>query len=72
VKNINRIKSKRLVASLGIAAAAVVTPALLLGAGTTHAALFDPSGSSLPSISGNSLPWSPLWPQPLHIEGTEQ
>ena len=72
MKTISRIKSKRLVASLGIAAAAAVTPALLLGAGTTHAALFDPSGSSFPSLSHNSLPWSPLWPQPLRVAGSEQ
>jgi hypothetical protein len=72
MNTINRIKSKRLVASLGLAAGAAVTPALLLGAGTTHAALFDRSGSSFPSVSDSSLPWSPLWPQPLRIERTEQ
>jgi hypothetical protein len=72
MNTINRTKSKRLVASLGIAAGAAVTPALLLGAGTTHAALFDPSGSSFPSVSHSSLPWSPLWPQPLRVAGSEQ
>ena len=54
----HNLKTKRLIAALGAAAAAAVTPALLfLGAGTAHAdcSSYDASCSPFPSISDSDL-----------------
>jgi hypothetical protein len=55
----HNIKTKRLIAALGVAAAAAVTPALLFtGAGTAQAepcSSYDASCSPFPSISDSDL-----------------
>ena len=60
MNTIHYIKTKRLIAALGVAAAAAVTPTLLfIGAGTAHAepcsSYEDASCSPFPSISDSDL-----------------